>query len=575
MTGERESGPGAAPVAQPGTADGRARRRGPTPADDLTRQARLTPGAPALAWDGGAWSFRELDDRAAALAERFSSMGAAPGEAVTLCATPGPEAVAALFGLWRAGCVAVPLHDRLTPAEVERSRKTVVSSLHIDNSALQLSRPGHPPPDQTRPGQTRPDHPRRGHPLPGHPPPGRAHDAEGRYAGFPDVTTFVLTSGSSGAPRAVGFTRRAFAESASAVADRLGLTDADRWGLCLSPGHIGGLSLLVRAVMTGSSVRLWPSFDAGAVAGAVLAGEVTHLAVVPVMLRRLLTRLGARRIPPTLRCVLVGGAAAPRALLDDAWTAGLPLATTWGMTETASQIATAPPGLARRHPGTAGRPLRGVEVRTAGDAMAESASAPRQPPLATPSSPARTLQVRGPTLAAILIRGPGAAPEPLSADAEGWFATRDLGRVDSDGLVWIEGRADAMIVSGALNVSPAEVERVIERLPGVREAVVFGVPDAEWGEVVAAVVEGDPPVVSAEEVDRHCRGRLARGRCPSRIRVVEALPRTRTGKVMRPAAAALLGHEASGPPAQERPDAGSRAGRRPRPASGTQLREIQ
>jgi len=209
---------------------------------------------------------------------------------------------------------------------------------------------------------------------------------------------------------------------------------------------------------------------------------------------------------------LVGGAAASRALLDEAWAAGLPIATTWGMTETASQVATAPPGLARLHPGTAGRPLRGLEIRT---------------------PPGGVLQVRGPTLATVAVAGPGASPQALPRDGAGWFTTRDLGRVDSGGLVWIKGRADAMIMSGGLNVSPGEVERLIETLPGVREAVVFGMPDEEWGEVVAAVVEADPAEVRAADIDRHCREQLARGRCPSLVAVVDSLPRTWTGKVMR------------------------------------------
>ena len=132
-----------------------------------------------------------------------------------------------------------------------------------------------------------------------------------------------------------------------------------------------------------------------------------------------------------------------------------------------------------------------------------------------------------------MIRGPGAPPEPLPTDRDGWFATRDLGRTDPDGLVWIEGRAGAIIVSGGLNVSPAEVERVIEALPGVREAVVLGLPDEAWGEVVAAVVEADPAAVTAADVNRHCRQHLVRGRCPTRTLVVDELTRTRTGKVMR------------------------------------------
>ena len=118
-----------------------------------------------------------------------------------------------------------------------------------------------------------------------------------------------------------------------------------------------------------------------------------------------------------------------------------------------------------------------------------------------------------------------------------------------------------MIVSGGLNVSPAEVERVIEELRGVREAVVFGVPDEEWGEVVGAVVEADRGALGAKDVDRHCRERLVRGRCPSRIMVVGALPRTLTGKVVRTRAAALLGRgggadpRPAAPPQAARPEA--------------------
>ena len=480
----------------------------PTPADDLARQAARTPSATALVWDGGRWTYRQLDARASTLADRLRATSALPGHPATLCATPGPDTIAALFALWRAGCVAVPLHEKLTTAEVDHARNTVMSTLHIDNKTLQ--------------SLTDPDGPDPAPPTP--------------YAAFPDVCTFLLTSGSTGAATAFGFTRAAFAASASAVARRLRLTPDDRWALSLSLGHIGGLSLMVRAVMTGASVRLWPAFDADALARAVVQRRATHLAIVPVMLRRLLARLRGQPIPPTLRCVLVGGAAASPALLDEAIAAGLPIATTWGMTETASQVATAPPDLARRHRGTAGAPLRGLEVRAA---------------------PRGALQVRGPTLAALAVPGPGASPQPLPCDPDGWFTTRDLGRVDSGGLVWIEGRADAIIVSGGLNISPGEVERVIATLPGVREAVVFGLPDEEWGEVVAAVVEANPGAVKAGDIDLHCRGRLVRGRCPSRIVVVDSLPRTWTGKVMRARVRDRFGPELGAAP--RRPDSSTKA----------------
>ena len=474
----------------PRTAD-----RPATPADDLARRAAGTPTAAALHWRDGRWSYRQLDRRATAFADRLVASDATPaGAAVTLRLTPSPEAIAALFGVWRAGCLAVPLHERLTLAELEHARRTVMSASHIDNETLHgaAAASAAPPPAAARRNPRDPvaDH----------------------YAAFPDVVALILTSGSSGAAKGVGFTHDTLAASARAVASRLSLTEDDRWGLCLSPGHIGGLSLVVRAVMTGASVRLWPSFDPDAVARAVLGGRVTHLAVVPVMLRRLVSRLARECVPDTLRCVLVGGAAASGTLLEAAWAAGLPVAPTWGMTETASQVATAPPRLARHRPGTVGRPLRGIEVRR---------------------TPGGVLSVRGPTLASFVVPRSGAPPQALPTDPDGWFATSDIGRVDPEGLIWIEGRADAIIVSGGTNVNPGEVERVIESLPGVAEAVVFGVPDDEWGEVVAAVVQGGAASVTAADVDRHCRARLSRARCPSRILVVDDLPRTWTGKVMR------------------------------------------
>ncbi len=520
MSGEQPSTcPATRRTGRRGVPGRRHRRVAPTPADDLARQAAETPSATALTWEGGCLTYRRLDSKVTSMADLVTSRGAVPGEAVSLSPAPGPDAVAALFGVWRAGCVAVPLHQRLTPSEVDHARRIVMSTLHIDNSSLHkafgpsLAGDARGARGGTRFGAEAAQMRGAASSVGGGTPSGtEGTEKRGRYSGFPDVSLLILTSGSSGPPRAFGFTRETLAASATAVAHRLRLTARDRWGLCLSPGHIGGLSLLVRAVMTGSSVRLWPAFDAGAVARSMLSGRVTHLAVVPVMLRSILARLAGSHPPETLRCVLVGGSAAPRALLDQAWEAGLPVATTWGMTETASQVATAPPELARLHPGSAGRPLRSVEVRR---------------------DPSGVLHVRGPTLASMVVHGPGAPPEPLPTDPAGWFATRDLGRVDPGGLVWIEGRADAMIVSGGLNVSPAEVERVIGALPGVRDAVVFGLPDEEWGEVVAAVVEGDPSAVTAAEVGRHCRERLVRGRCPTRTVVVDELPRTRTGKVMR------------------------------------------
>lgn len=450
-----------------------------TPATWLERAAARTPDAPAIVWEDGRLTCRELDQAADAAAARFRD-AARPGGTAVLCLPPGPGAATALFGLWKAGFVAAPLHERLSSSEKNYALRLLRPALQLD------------------------DH--------GEPAPAGSHRTPLSLAAFPEVSTALLTSGSSGAPKAVALSTRALAASVAGAVRRLSIEPGACWGLCLSLGHVGGLALMLRALAAAGAVRCWPTFDAAAVADAVLAGKVTHLSVVPVMLRRLLDALGARAVPASLRCVLTGGAGASGSLLARARRAGVPVAPTWGMTETASQIATAPPELARRVPGTAGRPLPGVEVR---------------------ADAAGVLHARGPVLAAAVVRAPGAAPEPLPLDADGWFRTPDAGRVDADGRVWVDGRADDVIVTGGLNVAPREVEQVIEAMPGVGEAVVFGVPDPDWGHVVAAVVEAADGIVAPEGVDRHCRARLVRGRCPSRIQVVDALPRTRTGKVMR------------------------------------------
>ena len=458
-----------------------------------------------------------MDQAATRWADRLRAAGVPAGAVVALSAPPGPEAVAALFGAWRGGYVAAPLHEGLAKEEIAHALRLLRPACHVtnDGALATFAASG----GVVRPGD----------------------DPSHLGTQQRNVCAYLLTSGSSGSPKAVGITRDAFVASAAATRTLLDLRPADCWGLCLSLGHVGGLALLLRAVAVGCSVRCWSSFDPVRVAAAIATGRVTHLSLVPVMLRRVLDRLGGCAPSPKFRCVLVGGAAAPRKLLERAVAVGLPVAPTWGMTETTSQAATAPPELARRLPGTAGRPLPSVQVKVSGTAAQNGRTATPKGRTATQNARNGVLAIRGPTLASVVVQTPGAAPEPLPLDADGWFLTADMGRVDDAGRVWVEGRADETIVTGGLNVSPRQVEAVIESMPGVAEAVVFGTPDEECGEVVTALVEADRKeadrkVVEADDVFDYCRARLARGRRPRRVRVVDRLPRTRTGKPMRNAA---------------------------------------
>ena len=213
----------------------------------------------------------------------------------------------------------------------------------------------------------------------------------------------------------------------------------------------------------------------------------------------MLRRMSDLRAAPALRAALVGGGPVPRDLLEWAAERGLPLLQTYGMTETASQIATLPASEAASGTGSAGRPLPGVELRTSEEGE-------------------------------ILVRGPMVSRGALAAD--GWLHTGDRGRLDGDGRLVLEGRMKDVIVTGGENVAAAEVEEALVAHPAVADAAVVGRPDPEWGEVVVAyvVLEGS---VSDEELAAHCRRRLAGYKCPRAIVRVEELPRGATGKLLK------------------------------------------
>lgn len=354
--------------------------------------------------------------------------------------------------------------------------------------------------------------------------PGLAASANATRSPSPDdrrPLAVLFTSGSTGTPRAVELSRTAFVESAGASEDRLGWEEDDRW-LCVLPlAHVGGFSILTRCLIARRTIVLLERFDAGLVREVIEREAVTIASFVPTMLSRLLARDPGRRAPASLRVVLLGGAPAPDALWSDALHHGYPALETWGMTETCSQIATAIPGRAPRAP----VPLRGWSVRSRNG----------------------RLEVNGPSLLTRYLEEGGAGSSEPPVDPDGWFATGDLGTVNTDGSVSIGGRADEVIITGGENVSPTEVERVLEAVPGVRRAVVVGIPDSEWGETVAAALEIEPgrlaePTAETRPFDRLERDlqgvmdeRLAPFTRPRTIVWVQRLPETAAGKVDRAA----------------------------------------
>ncbi|HVK71376.1 MAG TPA: AMP-binding protein, partial [Polyangium sp.] len=309
--------------------------------------------------------------------------------------------------------------------------------------------------------------------------------------------------------------------SAAASAKNLGWTPDDRWLACMPLAHVGGLSIVTRCIAARRPIVLEPRFDPDAVLRVIRRERVTLLSVVPTMLRALFDADRDGTLA-TLRLVLVGGAGAPPALLEEAAARRVLALTTYGLTEGCSQVTCQPlraPGITE--PGS-GKALPGVDVRTLRDTGT----------LADPGEVGH-IQVRGPTLMSGYLAGPG---EPLrtSLTADGFFDTGDLGALDEHGRLFVHARRTDLVVTGGENVYPAEVEQVLEALPGVTRAVVFGVPDERWGQIVAAGLALDPPdPARAAALVAEASARLAPHKRPRFVAAVASLPLTASGKLDR------------------------------------------
>jgi o-succinylbenzoate---CoA ligase len=301
----------------------------------------------------------------------------------------------------------------------------------------------------------------------------------------PGTRTVIFTSGTTGTPKPVALTEANHEASAIASAWNLGVAPDDRWLCCLPLWHVGGLAILIRSAIYGTTAVLHDGFDAERVRDELERGGVTLVSLVATMLRRLID--AGLSEWPGLRAALVGGGPVPPDLVAWAQEHGFPLIPTYGMTETASQVV------------TGHRPLIGVEVRIGDDDE-------------------------------ILVRGPMVAP--AAADADGWLHTGDRGCICPDGSLYVQGRIDDVIVTGGENVAAAEVEDALLSHPAVHDAAVTGRPDPEWGEaIVAFVVVSDG--ASDGELLAHCRERLPGFKVPKAIERRAELPRNAAGKLLR------------------------------------------
>ena len=451
-------------------------------------------------------SFVALASRVGAQATVLSGMGVRPGAHVVINAPTSVAMVVGYLAALHLGAVVVLTNPDYTPTELAAVLDRAEPSLLLVHDGFVLA----PDVPLLRFGALA----------------AAAEDAPEAPASTvrsDDVALLAFTSGTTGKPKGVPLTHGQLLSSIRAAMLAWRWSSADTLVHALPLFHQHGLSGIHASLVAGSSAVILAKFDPERLIATAAREQATIMFAVPSIHQRLVA-LDAERLAVlrSLRLITSGSAPLPasvaRAFEEKVGT--LPLER-YGLTETGLNLSNSYAG--ERVLGTVGSPLPGVEV---------DLTDPRGRPVGVGEE------------GEIVLRGPqifdGYLDDPAATDAafwaEGWFRTGDLGRWDCEGRLTITGRLKDLVITGGMNVTPTEVEGVVELLPGVREAAVAGLPSETWGEEVAAWVVPDVAgAVDAEQVITHCRRHLAAYKCPKQVFFVEELPRNAMGKITRAA----------------------------------------
>jgi len=476
-------------------------------------------GKPAIHDRRGTVTWRELDKRVNRMSHSLEAVGVSPGDHVAMLLRNGREWAEVVLAAQRIGVVACPLNTWAKPKElaatVRNSRPALLFYDTAHAAQVEECAPDNVP--LVSVGDQADALPRsisyedliaeHGE----HPPAPFV-----RHRGTPKV--IIQTSGTTGTPKAAS--RDAAAAGMGVLANLMSVVPYRREDIVYCPAplfHSFGLATFTFATALGATLVLPERFDPEGSLELIEEHGATAASFVPVMVRRILSLdedVKSRHDLSSLRIVMASGSVLSNDVRRGATKLfGSVLYDLYGSTE-AGWVAIASPDDMLKEIHTVGRPVPGIEVK----AMSATGEM-------LPTGDTGELFVRSKVLFEGYISG-----EDAKRGDDGWMSIGDLGHLDAAGYLYVEGRADDMVVVGGENIYPVEVEQVIEDLPGVNEVAVVGLPDEEYGQILAAFIAGK---VTEDEVVKACKQELASYKVPRRIEIMDELPRNATGKVLK------------------------------------------
>lgn len=502
-----------------------------TMGDVIRYQARRRPEHPALIFDGTVASYAELDDRSERLAGALAALGVKPGERIAILARNSDRYLVCLFATSKLGAVFTPVNWRLGPAEVEfvltdcEARYVFVDEdfLPVVTQAALRDRITPILLDSETPG-----HASYRRLLDSSPPLAPGQVPTEHTAG--DVALQMYTSGTTGLPKGAMLTNANLGKlcdlDGPPTPPHFRVSPEDVILVLVPLFHIGGIEVSLRPLFYGATLVIHRLFDPELTLIDIERYRVTNTSLVPTALQLIIEHPRAASTDfGSLAIIYYGAAPIPSQLVRDSMALmGCDFAQSYGMTEATGTFCSLPPedhspdGTPRMR--SAGKALPGVELKIV-DRHGRSLG-PRQ---------SGEIAVR----ARSVMLGYWKKPEANAIDPDGWLSTGDVGYLDEDGYVYIQDRLKDMIISGAENISSAEVENVLFEHPDIAEVAVIGVPDPKWGEAVKAVVVARPGLSpDPADIIAWARSRIASYKLPRSIDIVDSLPHNATGKVMKP-----------------------------------------